>query len=113
VPAQRLPTNTDQAVFKALQTYSNGDIVRWIDPVVSGQPAPDHPTPILQLTAAGGGATATTASSPPQVALNTSKLAKQSSVDTAIAIAIAGLAVGVTGLAVAIIALAGRRRPIL
>jgi periplasmic copper chaperone A len=130
VLAQRLPTDTDQAVFKALQTYSNGTIVRWIDPVVAGQPAPANPTPILKLTAdpkaSGGNTTTTTAgtattaatstptptsTSAPQVALNPSKLAKQSSVDTAVAIAIAGLAVGVTGLVVAIVALASRRRP--
>jgi uncharacterized protein YcnI len=49
VLAQQLPT-TSQVVFKALQTYSDGNVVRWIQPVVAGQPEPDHPTPILQLT---------------------------------------------------------------
>jgi len=39
-------------VFKALQTYSNGDVVRWIDPTVAGQPEPDHPAPVLTLTPA-------------------------------------------------------------
>jgi uncharacterized protein YcnI len=50
VLAQQLPTTTSQVVFKALQTYSDGNVVRWIQPVVAGQPEPDHPTPILQLT---------------------------------------------------------------
>ena len=120
VLAQQLPTNTDQAVFKALQTYSNGDIVRWIDPVQPGQPAPDHPTPILTLTApqSDSGATTNTtaakasgASSPQAAAVDTSKLAKQSSVHTAEAIAIAGLIVGALGLIAAGFALVGRRRP--
>ncbi|HEV2344411.1 MAG TPA: YcnI family protein [Actinocrinis sp.] len=47
-----LPTDTAQLVFKAVQTYSNGDIVRWIDLTQPGQPAPDHPAPVLTLTAA-------------------------------------------------------------
>lgn len=47
-----LPTDTDQLVFKALQTYSNGDIVRWIDPTPAGGPEPEHPAPTLTLTPA-------------------------------------------------------------
>jgi uncharacterized protein YcnI len=47
-----LPTDTDQLVFKAVQTYSNGDIVRWIDLAQPGQPEPDHPAPVLTLSAA-------------------------------------------------------------
>jgi uncharacterized protein YcnI len=31
--------------FKALQTYDNGDVVRWIDPTVTGQDEPEHPAP--------------------------------------------------------------------
>jgi uncharacterized protein YcnI len=45
-----LPSTGDQIVFRAIQTYSNGDVVRWIDPVVPGGPEAEHPTPILQLT---------------------------------------------------------------
>jgi uncharacterized protein YcnI len=61
---------TDQMVFKALQTYSNGDIVRWIDLPVPGGAEPDHPAPVLTLTAdpssdtpAATGSTTTTSSS--------------------------------------------------
>jgi uncharacterized protein YcnI len=38
----------DQLVFKALQTYSDGDIVRWIDEP-SGNTEPEHPAPVLKL----------------------------------------------------------------
>ena len=38
--------------FKALQIYSNGDVVRWIDLAAPGQPEPDHPAPVLTLTSA-------------------------------------------------------------
>lgn len=59
-----LPT-ADQMVFKALQTYSNGEIVRWIDEAAAGSTAePEHPAPTLKLTPAGdtpAGAAADTA----------------------------------------------------
>jgi periplasmic copper chaperone A len=40
--------------FKALQTYSDGSIVRWIDLSKPGQPEPDHPAPSLTITSATG-----------------------------------------------------------
>lgn len=49
-----LPSDTTQVAFKAVQTYSNGDVVRWIDVPVAGQAAPDHPAPVLTLTKATG-----------------------------------------------------------
>ncbi len=50
VLAGTLPSASNQLVFKALQTYSDGTVISWIDPIVEGAPAPDHPTPILKLT---------------------------------------------------------------
>jgi uncharacterized protein YcnI len=38
--------------FKALQRYSDGDVVRWI-----GSPSSEHPAPTVQLVAAAEGAT--------------------------------------------------------
>lgn len=55
VSAGPLPKDTTKLVFKVLQTYDNGDIVRWIDDTPAGGPEPDHPAPVLALT--GGGAT--------------------------------------------------------
>lgn len=49
--ADPLPTGVSSLAFKTLQTYSNGDVVRWIDLPQPGQPAPDHPAPMLTLTA--------------------------------------------------------------
>ncbi|WP_034217500.1 YcnI family protein [Actinoplanes subtropicus] len=46
-----LPTS-GQMVFKALQTYSDGDVVRWIDEPTTDGTEPDHPAPVLKLTAA-------------------------------------------------------------
>lgn len=47
-----LPTNASQLVFKAVQTYSNGDVVRWIELPTQGAPPPDHPAPTMKLTKA-------------------------------------------------------------
>jgi len=39
--------------FKTLQTYSDGTVVRWIDPpAAEGQPEPEHPAPTLALVPA-------------------------------------------------------------
>lgn len=103
VLAQQLPTDTDQVVFKALQTYSDGNVVRWIQPVTPGAAAPDHPTPILQLT--NGTTTAAAASASPS---------SSSSSDTTATI---GLVLGAIGLAFGATALVlvvrSRRRPAL
>ncbi|HEV7865035.1 MAG TPA: YcnI family protein [Acidimicrobiia bacterium] len=56
-----LPDDVDALTFKALQTYSDGEIVRWIDVAAPGGAAVDHPAPVLKLTAAAAATTATTA----------------------------------------------------
>ncbi|AHH95514.1 DUF1775 domain-containing protein [Kutzneria albida] len=45
-----LPTDTSTLVFKAIQTYDNGDVVRWIDTAKPGGAEPEHPAPTLALT---------------------------------------------------------------
>jgi len=42
----------DQMVFKALQTYDTGEVVRWIEEPTPGGVEPEHPAPVLRLTAA-------------------------------------------------------------
>ncbi|GGL88931.1 MULTISPECIES: YcnI family copper-binding membrane protein [Micromonospora] len=42
----------DTMVFKSLQTYSNGDVSRWIEEPVPGGEEPQDPAPVLTLTAA-------------------------------------------------------------
>jgi hypothetical protein len=41
----------DQLVFKALQTYSDGSVVRWIEEPADGEEL-ENPAPVLTLTAA-------------------------------------------------------------
>ena len=42
----------DQMVFKAIQTYDSGEVVSWIEEAAEGADEPEHPAPVLALTAA-------------------------------------------------------------
>lgn len=98
-----LPDGTDKVVFKALQTYSDGTIVRWIEEPQAGQPEPKNPAPVLHLTAAtAGDAAAPTAPTAPVAA-------KASGSDsTARTLGIVGIVLGALGVAAGL--LLGRRR---
>jgi uncharacterized protein YcnI len=43
-------SNTKTVTFNALQTYDNGDVVRWIEPTPPGGEEPEHPAPVLYVT---------------------------------------------------------------
>ncbi|MBH5335862.1 YcnI family protein [Streptomyces pactum] len=45
----QLPEDADQLVFKALQTYDNKEVVRWIEEPKEGAPEPESPAPVLKL----------------------------------------------------------------
>ncbi|WP_433049078.1 YcnI family protein [Dactylosporangium sp. CS-033363] len=99
---------TDQIVFKALQTYSSGEVVRWIDEPAAGAEA-EHPAPVLKLSKKSDTAAAsTTTSAGPTVAADASDTSSPSN-GTAIGLGIAGLVLGLAGLVVGI--LAYRRTP--
>lgn len=51
----QLPEDADQLVFKALQTYDDKEVVRWIEEPKEGAAEPEHPAPVLKLTAAEKG----------------------------------------------------------
>jgi uncharacterized protein len=88
ISADPMPTGISQLAFKAIQTYSNGDHVRWIDLPQPGQPAPDHPAPTVTLTTA----TATAAAAAPAGAVRASAAPAGSGTDgLSRALAIAGL----------------------
>jgi uncharacterized protein len=93
--------------FKALQTYSNGKIVRWIGP-----PGSDEPAPQVAVTAAAG-EDASSASSGGSSGAEAAPAASSDSdsgsgrADLALGLGAAGLVLGVVALAVAL----ARRRP--
>lgn len=91
---------TDQLVFKALQTYSDGDTVRWIDDPAPGT-EPEHPAPVLTLAPAGTPPTAPPAPAAP--------IADGESNDTDPPYALAGILLALTALVTAL--LAYRRTP--
>ncbi|MFD5462130.1 YcnI family protein [Kitasatospora sp. NPDC127059] len=108
-----LPTDADSMVFKALQTYDNGDVVRWIDEAQAGQPEPAHPAPTLKLTkaAAGDGHGVTASASPAAGAHGDSSDHAAASGDTkssdstARTLGVVGIVVGVIGTAVGVLGL--------
>jgi uncharacterized protein YcnI len=50
ISAGPLPTDTKALEFKAVQTYSDGTVVRWIETTPKGGPEPEHPAPVLKLS---------------------------------------------------------------
>jgi periplasmic copper chaperone A len=56
-----LPAGVDRLEFRVLQTYDDGDIVRWIEATPEGGPEPDFPAPVLTVAAAPQTAPQTTA----------------------------------------------------
>jgi uncharacterized protein YcnI len=55
--------DADQMIFKVLQTYSDGTIVRWIDEPNPNGSEPAHPAPVLKLAKAAGTTTTAPATS--------------------------------------------------
>lgn len=111
----QLPEDTDQLVFKALQTYSNKEVVRWIEVPQKGQDEPDNPAPVLELSAAEDGHHGSAAGED-----SDAESAEKASADTAASdssdgtdttarvLGIVGIVVGAAGVAYGV--LAGRRR---
>jgi uncharacterized protein YcnI len=91
----------DELTFKALQTYSNGEIVRWI-----GGPGSDTPAPVVSVTGSASEAPSAPSSATPAATVAATPTAEPASTSdssdslaiTALIIAIAGLIAGVMGL---------------
>ena len=93
-----LPTDTNQLVFKALQTYDNGEVVRWIDPPpADGAAEPEHPAPVVKLTPANA----------TQAVVSTTGGAPSSMGTWGVVLGVVGIALGLVGI---VIGLVNRRR---
>jgi uncharacterized protein YcnI len=108
VSAGPLP-KVDQMVFKALQTYADGSVVRWIEPRVEGGAAPEHPAPVLKLAAASDSANPLASPTPPGASVEAQPLSDDDSDDDSALVYVA-LGVGALALLVALAALLRGRR---
>ncbi|WP_432149383.1 YcnI family copper-binding membrane protein [Streptomyces sp. bgisy029] len=121
VSVGQLPEDADQLVFKAIQTYDNKEVVRWIEEPKAGGEEPDSPAPVLALSAAtddhhGGAADEAgddhaaddKAASAEGDTKETHAASSSSSDTTARTLGIIGIVVGIAGVAFGV--LAGRRR---
>ncbi|MFF6978983.1 YcnI family protein [Streptomyces sp. NPDC008343] len=115
-----LPEDADELVFKAIQTYSNKEVVRWIEVPQEGQEEPENPAPVLELSAAEEGHHGSSSSDKASAEASDSDDAEaasaktdaaepaDSSDTTARVLGVVGIVVGALGVAYGVIA--GRRR---
>ncbi|MGH8993600.1 MAG: YcnI family protein [Acidimicrobiia bacterium] len=105
-----LPEDVDEIVFKAVQTYDSGEVVRWIEEAGTGGEEPEFPAPVLSLVAAGedhhaeapaeettGETTETTAAEEEQAGATTDGGGNGGNTLAMIAVVVAGLALAVSG----------------
>ncbi|MFY1619642.1 YcnI family protein [Micromonospora sp. WMMD736] len=97
----------DTMVFKTLQTYSDGNVSRWIDEPQPGGEEPEKPAPVLTLTAAAPSASA---AAPSAVAIADKDDDDDEGDGAAIGLGVAGLVAGLAGLVLGGLAFARTRR---
>lgn len=117
----QLPEDADQLVFKALQTYDNKEVVRWIEEPEKGAAEPENPAPVLKLVAPAEGSDGHGAAAADDKGEDAGKAASgdstsaaeadddgNSSDTTARVLGIAGIVIGAAGVAFGVVA--SRRR---
>ncbi|MFD7068425.1 YcnI family protein [Streptomyces sp. NPDC059913] len=105
----QLPDDTDQLVLKAVQTYDNKEVVRWIEEQKPGAEEPESPAPVLALTDAEAEGKSDAKADDKAGAKETPVASAVSDSDTtARVLGIVGIVVGAAGVAFGV--LAGRRR---
>jgi uncharacterized protein YcnI len=85
-------------VFNVVQTYSDGTEAAWIEPTVQGQPEPQHPAPVLTLSASSAAAPA---SSDEHAGHTTATDSSSAPVSLALFFAILALVVALAGVVLA------------
>ncbi|WP_433495183.1 YcnI family protein [Micromonospora sp. CA-248089] len=96
----------DTMVFKVLQTYSDGNVSRWIEEPTPGAEEPESPAPVLKLAAAAPASPG--ASAPAAAAADDDD--DDAGSGAATALGVAGLVAGLGGLALGGLAFARTRR---
>jgi uncharacterized protein len=118
-----LPDTPGPLAFPALQTYSDGEVVRWVDPTDPGAPEAEHPAPTITLEegeAEGDGhgadsTTTTNTAAETEGSATGSNLAAvqtaQDDADSAKTIGIIAIILAVIGIVIGGVAIAIKRRP--
>jgi periplasmic copper chaperone A len=91
--------DAEEIVLPAVQTYSDGTETAWIEPTVDGQ-EPEHPAPVLTLTAADSGSEAPATETPADTS---------SSSTPALVVAVVALVVAIAGV---VLGLRAQRRTV-
>ncbi|MEJ3742899.1 YcnI family protein [Actinomycetes bacterium KLBMP 9797] len=103
VSAGPLP-EVDQIAFKALQTYSNGEIVRWIEVPEAGKEEPEHPAAVLKLAKEAADASTQTVANANANADLAAGAQDDDSSGWALTTGLVGLAAGLAGLVFGLLA---------
>jgi uncharacterized protein len=98
VIAGQLP-DAATATFRALQTYSNGDVIKWIETQTPGADEPEHPAPVLTLSPASGAAASASATG---TTAGSSSSASSSKENISLGLAVAALVVALAGAGLAV-----------
>lgn len=114
VSAGPMPADADELVFKAVQTYASGEVVRWIEEAAPGGEEPEHPAPVLKLTGSAGGHGGSGGGSggedrADEAATATADVASDNDVETARLLAVIALVLGALGLLVGMAGFARQR----
>jgi uncharacterized protein YcnI len=113
-----LPEEGDHVVFPTLQTYDNGEVVRWIDEPTEDGSDPETPAPALALTApeedpgvsGSGTEDEEAASGGDDEGPSAENAATEDDVSGATTVGVVGIVLGALGLVVAVFAVVTTRR---
>jgi len=91
--AGKMPTDKTTLSFPAVQTYSNGEVVKWNEPKGADAAEPKNPAPVLALLPATSSEKATAAAVTPAMAGDNDSLARGLSAG-AVVVALGGVGLG-------------------
>ncbi len=101
---------TEQMIFKALQTYSDGTVVRWIDEPSTDGTEPESPAPVLKLAAATAAAGGAAAPAPTGPSVTAAPAADEPS-STGTVLGVIGILLGLAALVLGLLAYRRAARP--